>query len=333
MLDLRPPTATRDMTSEDTLMAIKPRTEGRSAVTLRQLRAFLLTAENGSASMAARNLGVTQPAVSQQLQELERQLRVRLLERVGIRMLPTPAGRALIDPVRRALSALDQIEPALAAFRQHEGSLVRLGSGATACIYFLPEPLARTQARVPNLQVVVVTGNTGEIVTAVESGALDVGLVTGDVARSNPLLYAEHVFEEDLIGILPKKPDYQVSEALRAQDLTRMPLILHEPAGRTRDIIDGWFKVEGIRPNPAMELGSIEAIKTLVGAGLGASLIPRLAATPASHNIVYRRLSRPVRRQLTLVMRTDKMLDAGLRTLLAEIRTSAQSLRMPAVDR
>ena len=320
------------MTFQRLNVAIKPRTEGTSAVTLRQLRAFLLTAENGSASMAARSLGVTQPAVSQQLQELERQLRVRLIERVGIRMLPTPAGRALIEPIRRALSALDQIEPALAAFRQHEARLVRLGSGATACIYFLPAPLARTQARVPNLQIVVVTGNTSEIVAAVENGTLDVGLVTGDVARSNPSIHSEHVFEEDLIGILPRKPEYRVSEALRAQDLARMPLILHEPAGQTRDIIDGWFKVEGIRPNPAMELGSIEAIKTLVGAGLGASLIPRLAATPASRDIVYRRLFRPVRRQLSLVMRTDKMLDTGLRTLLAEIRTSAQSLRMPVID-
>ncbi len=311
-------------------MAIKPRTEAKSAITLRQLRAFLLTAENGSASMAARSLGVTQPAVSQQLQELEKLLHVRLMERVGIRMLPTPAGRALIDPVRRALSAIDQIEPTIASFREGDSGLVRLGTGATACIHFLPEPLALTQAQMPNLQILVVTGNTGEIVTAVEDGAIDVGLVTSEVLRSNPSIHMEHVFEEDLVAILPKKFEYQLPATLRPQDLARLPLILFDPAGRTRDIIDGWFKAEGIRPIPAMELGSIEAIKTLVGAGLGVSLIPRLAAKPAQRNIVCRGLARPVQRQLCLVMRTDKVLDAGLRTLLAEIRSAAQSLRSSA---
>jgi DNA-binding transcriptional LysR family regulator len=306
--------------------ASKPRTGAKAAATLRQLRAFLLTAENGSASTAARLLGVTQPAVSQQLQELEALLRVRLIERVGIRMLPTPAGRALIDPVRRAFVALDQIEPAIAAFREPDTGLVRLGTGATACIHFLPEPLARTQAAMPNLQLVVVTGNTAEIVSGVEDGSIDVGLVTGNELRSNPSVHLETVFDEELVAILPKKLEYQLPTALRPQDLARLPLILFDPAGRTRDIINGWFRAEGVRPIPAMELGSIEAIKKLVGAGLGVSLIPDMATRSLPGNIVRRGLARPIRRQLTLALRTDKVLDAGLRTLLAEIRTAAQSL-------
>ncbi|MBS0521065.1 MAG: LysR family transcriptional regulator, partial [Proteobacteria bacterium] len=296
-------------------MAAKPRTDVRTAVTLRQLRAFLLTAENGSASTAARALGVTQPAVSQQLQELEKLLRVRLIERVGIRMLPTPAGRALVDPVRRALAAIDQIEPTVAAFRERDAGLVRLGTGATACIHFLPEPLALTQAQLPNLQILVVTGNTDEIVAAVEDGSIDVGLVTGETSRANPSIHMEPVFEEELVAILPRPLEYQLPAVLRPQDLGRTPLILFDPAGRTRGIIDGWFKAEGIRPIPAMELGSIEAIKTLVGAGLGVSLIPGLAARTLQRNVVCRRLARPVRRQLSLVLRTDKVLDAGLRAL------------------
>ncbi|SJZ58030.1 DNA-binding transcriptional regulator, LysR family [Enhydrobacter aerosaccus] len=313
-------------------MTGKRRSEVKTALTLRQLRAFLLTAENGSASTAARALGVTQPAVSQQLQELEKLLRVRLMERVGIRMLPTLAGRALIDPIRRALSAIDQIEPTIASFREGDSRLVRLGTGATACIHFLPGPLARTQAQMPNLQILVVTGNTDEIVAAVEDGSIDVALVTGEVSRANPSIHMEPVFEEELVGILPKKLEYQLPKMLRPQDLVRVPLILFEPAGRTRGIINAWFKAEGIRPIPAMELGSIEAIKTLVGAGLGVSLIPSLAASSGQKTIVCRRLVRPVHRHLSLVLRTDKVLDAGLRALLAEIRSAAQSLQPPVLD-
>ncbi len=306
--------------------ASKPRTGPKTTVTLRQLRAFLLTAENGSASTAARLLGVTQPAVSQQLQELEAMLRVRLIERVGIRMLPTPAGRALIEPVRRAFVALEQIEPAVAAFREPDAGLVRLGTGATACIHFLPEPLARTQAQMPNLQLIVVTGNTAEMVSAIEDGSIDVGLVTGDEFRSSASIHVEPVFDEELVGILPKRLEHQLPATLRPQDLARLPLILFDPAGRTRDIINGWFRSEGVRPVPAMELGSIEAIKNLVGAGLGVSLIPDLATRSMPGTVVRRRLARPVRRQLSLALRADKVLDAGLRALLGEIRMAAQAL-------
>jgi DNA-binding transcriptional LysR family regulator len=297
------------------------------------LRAFLLTAENGSASVAARSLGVTQPAISQQLQELERLLQVRLIERVGIRMLPTSAGRALVDPVRRALAAIDQIEPTVAPFRDRDAGLVRLGTGATACIHFLPAPLALTQAQLPNLQILVVTGNSGEILASIEDGAIDVGLVTGEVSRSNPAIHIEPVFEEELVAVLPRPLEYQLPGQLTPQDLGRHPLILFDPAGTTRSIIDTWFKAAGIRPIPAMELGSIEAIKTLVGAGLGVSVIPSLAARSLPANVISRPLVQPARRHLALALRADKILDAGLRALLAEIRSAAEALSRPAQEK
>ncbi|MGE5158856.1 MAG: LysR family transcriptional regulator [Gemmatimonas sp.] len=286
------------------------------------MRAFLLTAENGSASAAARIIGVSQPAVSLQLQELEKILHVKLIERVGVRMLPTAAGRALIEPVRRALAAVEQIEPTVASFREGSG-LVRLGTGATACLHFLPGPLAQTRSQNPNLQILVVTGNSDEIVDAVENGSIDIGLITGDLRRSNPMIHVESLLSEDLLGVVPKSIAHQFPQTLRPQDLVPFPLILFEPAGRTRQIIDAWFKSEGVRPIPAMELGSIEAIKTMVGSGLGVSVVPRLAAELTSRNVAYRPLTRPVQRELCLAMRADKVLDAGVRGLLEQLRAAA----------
>jgi DNA-binding transcriptional LysR family regulator len=297
------------------------------AITLRQIRAFLLTVENASASSAARVLGVSQSAVSQQLQELEKILHVKLLERVGVRMLPTQAGRALINPVRQALSAVEQIEPAIAEFRSEGSGMVRLGTGATACIHFLPEPLALTRAQMPNLQILVVTGNSDEIVNAVENGSIDVGLITGDLTRQNPMVHVEEILSEDLVAVVPKSMAHKLPEVLRPRDLAQLPLILFDPAGRTRDVINAWFSGDGIRPTAAMELGSIEAIKTLVGAGLGASLIPRLATEPATRNVIYRPIAQPVQRHLCLAMRVDKVLDSGLRTLLSHLRAAAARIR------
>ncbi len=304
-------------------MSDRTATKPSHSITLRQMRAFLLTAENGSASAAARIIGVSQPAVSLQLQELEKILHVKLIERVGVRMLPTAAGRALIEPVRRALAAVEQIEPTVASFRGEGSGLVRLGTGATACLHFLPGPLAQTRSRSPNLQILVVTGNSDEIVDAVENGSIDIGLITGDLRRSNPMIHVEPLLFDDLLGVVPKSIAHQFPQTLRPQDLAPFPLILFEPAGRTRQIIDAWFKSEGVKPIPAMELGSIEAIKAMVGSGLGVSVVPRLAAEPTSRNVAYRPLTRPVQRELCLAMRADKVLDAGVRALLEQLRAAA----------
>jgi DNA-binding transcriptional LysR family regulator len=296
------------------------------AITLRQMRAFLLTVEKSSASAAARLLGVSQSAVSQQLQELEKLLQVKLLERVGVRILPTQAGRALMAPVRQALAAVEQIEPAISEFRSDGTGTIRLGTGATACIHFLPKPLMRIRAQLPKLQVLVVTGNTDEIVNAIENGSIDVGLITGDLARLNPMIHVEEILADDLVAIVPKTNARELPDTLRPRDLASLPLILFDPAGRTRDIINVWFQRDGVKPIAAMELGSIEAIKTLVGAGLGASLIPRLAADVLGPDIVCRPLAEPIRRHLCLALRADKVLDAGLRTTLAQLRSAAEHI-------
>ncbi|WP_316168119.1 MULTISPECIES: LysR family transcriptional regulator [unclassified Bradyrhizobium] len=293
------------------------------AITLRQMRAFLLTVEKSSASAAARLLGVSQSAVSQQLQEMEKLLQVKLLERVGVRILPTQAGRALMAPVRQALAAVERMEPAIAEFRNDGTGTVRLGTGATACIHFLPKPLAQIRAQLPKLQVLVVTGNTDEIVKGVENGSIDVGLITGDPARPNPTIHVEEILVEDLVAIVPKANACRLPETLRPRDLAGLPLILFHPAGSTRDIIDAWFQRDGVKPIAAMELGSIEAIKTLVGAGLGASLIPRLATNCLGPDIVSRPITGPIQRRLCLALRIDKVLDAGLRTTLAQLRSAA----------
>src|SRR5690349_5214432 len=97
--------------------------------TLRQLRTFLTVVELGSVSAAARALGLTQPAASQQLRELERSLGVRLLERAKGRTLPTAAGEAVLAPARRAQAAAEDVRVAAAAFRAGEVGRVRLGTG------------------------------------------------------------------------------------------------------------------------------------------------------------------------------------------------------------
>src|SRR5579871_245514 len=122
--------------------------------TLRQLRTFLTVVETGGISAAARQLNLTQPAASQQVRELERLLRVRLLERAGGKAVPTAAGAALVEPARRAQAAIDDAVVAVDEHRSGATGRVRLGTGATACIYLLPQVLAAAKRRMPGLEII-----------------------------------------------------------------------------------------------------------------------------------------------------------------------------------
>jgi DNA-binding transcriptional LysR family regulator len=143
-----------------------------------QLRAFADVIELGSFSAAAERLNLTQPAVSQQVKQLERRFALKLIERVGRKVTPTPAGIELMAHARRLDAVMVGALDAMA--RHATGALgrVRIGTGATACIHLLPPVLRDLRGRLPSLEIAVSTGNTAHILKLLEDNALDVGLVT-----------------------------------------------------------------------------------------------------------------------------------------------------------
>lgn len=284
---------------------------------LRQLRTFVAVVEVGSITLAARDLHLTQPAVSQQVRELERILGVRLLDRAEGRVIPTAAGEAILASARRAHAAVADVAAHAATYRGGDAGRVRLGTGATACIYLLPPVLAAAKRRMPGLEILVVTGNTPDILRRIEEGSLDVGLVTlpskvGSTLSRSPLL------RDPLVALVPQGAPG--AGALTPSQAASLPLILFEAGGDTRGIVDAWLSREGLTPKPIMELGSVEAIKVLVASGLGASILPRLALRETSPGTAIRPLRPAVARDLGLVLRKEKVLDRGLRLLIEELK-------------
>lgn len=280
--------------------------------TLRQLRAFATTAEIGSLTQAARVLHLTQPAVSQQLRELQRVLGVRLLERANGRLVPTAAGSAILGPARHAQAAIAEVAAVALACRSGEAGRVRLGTGATACIYLLPPILAAARQRMPGLEIIVETGNTPEILRHVRQGTLDAGLVTLPHTLDRGLMRVK-LRRDELVALVPAATAFD--SAVTPAQLAGQPLILYERGGDTRGIVDAWFRNAGLTPRPIMELGSVEAIKVLVGSGLGASVLPRLALdqeVPGARRLALRPTTA---RELGLVMRKEKILDRGMQAL------------------
>lgn len=289
---------------------------------LDQLRTFAEVIELGSFSAAAERLGLTQPGVSQQIRQLEKRLGVRLIERVGRCATPTMAGSELLAHARQidefVVAALDSMAPHAA------GSVgrVRLGTGATACIYLLPPILRDLRRRFPNLEVVVKTGNARDILKLLEENVIDLGLVTlparGRAFDVTPL------FEDEFVAVAAADGETFPSR-ITPGVLAQRPLVLYEAGAQTRRIIDSWFSAGGGAAKPVMELGSVEAIKELVAAGLGCTILPAMSvrSTEQRSQIVVRSLTPRLSRKLGLVLRRDKRLHRGLRETIDSLRSAA----------
>lgn len=282
---------------------------------LDHLRTFAQVVELGSFSAAAERGGVTQPAVSLQIRQLERRFGLKLVERIGRRAGPTAAGLELLTHIRVIDAALAQAEQAMTAHASQVSGRIRLGTGATACTYLLPPLLAELRRRFPALDVVASTGNTADMLRALENNTLDIGLVT--LPAPGRMFQVTPVMEDEFVAIFPANDPGGIPAVVTPQTLALRPLVLFEPGARTRRLVDDWFEAAGVAAKPVMELGSTEAMKEIVAAGLGCAVLPKLAVTGAGQRdaLVVRSLTPRLSRDLAIVLRRDKPLSHGLRHL------------------
>jgi DNA-binding transcriptional LysR family regulator len=275
-------------------------------VQLAHLRALAAVARHASFSRAAGELGVTQPAVSMQVRQLEEALGQPLLERVGKRAFPTRAGEVLLT---HAASAFREIDAGIERVQELGGVMagrVRLGTSASISIYLLPPFLRRFRSRYPATELVVVTGNAPEIARAVVDNELDVGIVSLPV-RERELAVAPFV-DDELVAIAAPHPRWRGLRTIGPDALAREPLILYEQGGTVRRVIDGWFRRAGAAPVRPMELGNTEAIKKLVEAGLGLSVTSwfSIRAELRARLLIAIRLSPALVRKIGVIRRRDK---------------------------
>lgn len=282
-----------------------------TTLNLGYLATFRLVIQRGSFSAAADVLGISQPAVSLQIRQLEQFLQTRLVERTGRGIKATAAGQALLVHGERIEQAVDETLRSVSAFRHDVSGTVTLGTGATACIHLLPPLLQQLRSVYPLLRVGVTTGNTLDIVRAIEENRLDMGLVTLPV--SGRALDVMPVMDEEFVFIASLEQQGMFTD-LRPDALHTQPLIAFESGSGTRALIDGWFEASGLTIAPAMQLGSIEAIKRMVRSGLGYSIVPKMAVEQRAdrEGLCVSSLSPVLQRQLAVVMRQDKILSKGI---------------------
>ncbi len=249
-------------------------------IEIRQLQVFLAVWENRSFSRAAHEVHLTQPTVSGHIRVLEETLGVRLFDRSGKDVTPTKAGEVLYPFARQILRLNLQAEREIVMFLGQEKGSLDLGGSNIPGQYILPGVIGRFKAERPNIKVILRISDTAAIVAAVANGELELGMV-GAVVQKKGLSF-EPCFHDDMVLIVP--PGHRLADCRQVSidDLASEPFVLREKGSGTRLATERALQAANLQLSDLQivaEMGSTEAIRQAVRAGLGCSIISRRAVT------------------------------------------------------
>jgi DNA-binding transcriptional LysR family regulator len=242
---------------------------------LHQLRIFHMVARLGSYSRAAEELKISQPSVSIQVGDLERSLGVDLFEQLGKRIYLTEAGRVLEEYAQRILGLFDEASAAVAEVRGvHRG---RLAIGATNIpgTYLLPRALFSFQERFPQITVSLEIGTARRIQERVLRNEVELGVVGWEISAQN--LVSRRFYEDEIVLVVPPGHRLAAGGPVPLGTLRDERVIMRERGSGTREAVEAALREANLALPAAMELGSGEAIKEAVAAGLGVSFLSSLA--------------------------------------------------------
>jgi DNA-binding transcriptional LysR family regulator len=242
---------------------------------LEQLRFFHAVAESGSFTAAAKELHLTQPAVSNQVKNLEGELGQRMFERMGRSIRLTRAGEVLHTHTRRIFQQVREAEVILEDLKSLQTGRLYLGTVDVMSIYVLPRIFRVFHSRYPRVEISIEVDDTTTISRGVRESRFDLGFAT--LPLREPNLMSLSVYNDVMRAIAPAGHPLAGKELVTLQELADTTMIVYKQGSVTRSIIEQIFRSQGIELEPDMEIDRPEAMKKLVEAGLGVSIMPEMS--------------------------------------------------------
>jgi DNA-binding transcriptional LysR family regulator len=271
-----------------------------------KLKVFRVVADTLNYRRAADELHLTQPAVTAQIRSLEDSLGIALFDRIGRDTNLTPAGVTLLEYVRKIEAITNDAIAALAPFGGQEGVELTIGASQTIAVYLLPKLLPLLLREWPKLRIHIVGGSTTEILQALTSHQIGVGLIEAPAYR--PDLKIEAFGEDELALIV--RPDHRWTKkhVVRAADVVQEPILLREVGSGMRQFVEEYLERNGVlrkQLRTCIDINSTEGIISAVEAGLGIGFVPNLAIEKALKLGAVMAIhldNGPIRRQLSLAL-------------------------------
>ncbi len=283
---------------------------------LRHIRYLKAVADFGSFTRAAQALHVSQPALSQQIKELEERLGAKLLDRSGRQIRPTDLGRVYLDYARRALRELDQGARAIRDVEDLSVGSLRLGITQSVSTYLIGPLSHRFRASYPNIMLSIRVAPQEEIESALLNDELDLGIGFGDLPSEGIETLPLHMERLALIVNIERWPARKA--VLSAAEVASMPLALLDSSFSTRRVVDRYFRGEGLRARIAAEANSISAVIQLVRLTDLATILPENITGAGLATVKMEPAFEP--RRAALLRRHDAYCSAAARAFIANTR-------------
>ena len=246
--------------------------------TLDQLRILSAIVREGSFKKAADSLFVTQPAVSLQIQNLEKQLEVPIFDRGGRKAELTESGEVLLKYCERILSQCNEACKAIDDLQNLKGGSLVVGASQTTGTYLMPKMIGLFRSKYPDVSVQLQVHSTRRTGWSVANGQIDLAIIGGQLPTElKEVLDIIPYTTDELALVLPKKHHLSKSKELTKEDLYKLSFISLDSQSTTRKVVDQLLASSGLevsRLHVDMELNSLEAIKNAVQSGLGAAFLP-----------------------------------------------------------
>ena len=243
----------------------------------RRLQVFHTVARLLSFTKAAETLHMTQPAVTFQVRQLEEYFNTRLFDRTHNRISLTDAGERVFGYADSIFELYTDMENAVREMTGEIRGALTIGASTTIAEYMLPALLGNFGARYPEVTIHLKVSNSDGIVSMVENNGIDLGVVEAPVGNKN--LVVEVCRQDHLVAIVPPNHDLAEKESVDFSELLNYPFICREEGSGTREVINEYMNQHldsgGAGLNITMELGSPEAVKGAVEAGMGVSVVSR----------------------------------------------------------
>jgi LysR family transcriptional regulator for metE and metH len=252
----------------------------QSGVEIRHLRLIVALAEHGSLTAVARLLGVTQPALSHQLRDLEVRLRAPLFERTARRMVLTPIGEQLAHVARRVLTEIDTFERQVVdgEFSTARGR-VRVATECYTAYHWLPSVLREFQDRWPKVELRVAPEHTTSPIAALCQGSLDLGIVYHRTADRRVRL--EPLFDDEMVLVTALGHRFAGADSVPVAALGEEHLFHYLPLSSSSSVVRDILESADVQPAKTTQLQLTEGILELVAAGFGVAILAKWAVAPA----------------------------------------------------
>jgi DNA-binding transcriptional LysR family regulator len=292
-------------------------------VKLEWLRSFLAVAELESFTKAAKQLQISQPAVSTHVRELEENLHVRLFEKIGSRIRLSHPGEVVVGEARAIVQGVRHLRDMALESETGIGGALAVGASTTPGNYVLPRLLGEFERLYPAVRTHLVIGNSGRILDRLRANEVDLGAIglnpASDEFVTRPLCDDELVVFAPLTHPLARRR-IQIPLA----ELLRERFILRESDSATRRLTESWFASQKVAPT-IMELGCPETVKRAVGAGLGLGILTKFAIAPEAGErdfAVLRVAGFPIHRSLYMAHLRQKRLTRTMTAFLDLLKSS-----------